>query len=137
MLKYLIALIMIFSVFTGSHADVLEVNPGQNAEESSVQHWNDSNFDDAISNGIVVVDFYADWCPPCRKFGPIFEEVAGELDGSAVFGKVNVNGGKKSASKLGVSNIPTIIIFKDGKEVKRGNGGSDADTFRAWVESSF
>lgn len=135
MLKYLLTLTMVFSAFAGSHADIMQVNLGQYAEASTVKHWNDSNFDDAITDGVVVVDFYADWCPPCRKFGPIFEEVAGDLEGAALFGKVNVDTGKKAANKHGVSSIPTIIIFKDGKEVKRRTGGTDADSFRAWVES--
>lgn len=135
MLKYLLSLTMIFSAFAVSHADILQVNLGEYAEASSVKHWNDSNFDDAISDGVVVVDFYADWCPPCKKFGPVFEEVAADLEGAAIFGKVNVDQGRKAANDHGVSSIPTIIIFKDGKEVKRKTGGSDAATFRAWVES--
>ena len=65
----------------------------------------------------------------------MFEEVAGELEGAALFGKVNVDNGRNAANKNSVSSIPTIIIFKDGKEIKRRTGGSDASTFRAWVES--
>lgn len=135
MLKYLLALTVVFSAFGVSQADIFQVNLGEYPETSTVKHWNDSNFDDAIRDGVVVVDFYADWCPPCRKFGPIFDEVAGDLEGAALFGKVNVDSGKSAANKHGVSSIPTIIIFKDGKEVKRRTGGTDANSFRVWVES--
>lgn len=136
MSKYLLCLLMIFSAFSVSYADILQVNLDEYVQASNVEHWDDSNFDHAIEEGIVVVDFYAEWCPPCRKFGPVFEQVAGELEGSALFGKVNVDNGRRVASQYSVSSIPTIILFKDGKEIQRKTGGMDAETFRSWVESA-
>jgi len=135
MYKYILCSLVAFSAFSAAHADILQVNLDEQVQASGVEHWNDSNFENAISDGIVVVDFYADWCPPCRKFGPVFEEVAEELEGAALFGKVNVDNGRQAAGNHNVSSIPTIIIFKDGKEIKRRTGGADAATFRAWVES--
>lgn len=135
MFKYLLAFLVAFSAFSAAHANIQQVNLDGYVQASSVEHWDDSNFDKAITDGIVVVDFYAEWCPPCRKFGPVFEEVAGELEGAALFGKVNVDNGRKVAGNYNVSSIPTVIIFKDGKEIKRKTGGMDAATFRAWVES--
>ena len=135
MSKFILSLLMVFSGFAVSQANVMQVNLDGYVQASTVKHWDDSNLENAIADGVVVVDFFADWCPPCRKFGPVFEEVAGELEGAALFGKVNVDNGRKVSGKYNVSSIPTIIIFKDGKEIKRKTGGMDAATFRAWVES--
>jgi thioredoxin 1 len=134
--KYLLSALLIFSGFSASHADIFHVTLDQEANASGVQHWDDSNFDSAISqSGVVVVDFYAEWCPPCRKFGPTFEAVAQELEGAALFGKVNVDQGRKVSGEHRVTSIPTVVIFKNGKEVKRQQGGTDVATFRAFVES--
>ncbi|MCS7143335.1 MAG: thioredoxin [Aigarchaeota archaeon] len=79
---------------------------------------NDSNFDELIrSNTMVIVDFWADWCMPCRMLAPIVEELASELRGKAVVGKLNVDENPVSASKYGIMSIPTLMIFKDGRPV--------------------
>lgn len=67
----------------------------------------------------VLVDFYADWCGPCKMMTPIIEELANELQGKAKVGKINVDNNQELALKYDVMSIPTIIIFKDGKEIKR------------------
>ncbi len=67
----------------------------------------------------VLVDFYADWCGPCKMMAPVIEEVAKELDGKAKVGKLNVDDNQELAIKYAVMSIPTLIIFKDGKEAKR------------------
>lgn len=73
------------------------------------------------TNGIVVVDFWAPWCGPCRIMGPIIEELAMEIPDVKI-GKLNVDDHQESAIQYRVSSIPTIIIFKGGKEVERITG---------------
>jgi len=89
---------------------------------------NDNNFDESISQGVAVVDFYADWCGPCKMMGPIFEETAGEVKGVKFF-KLNVDEAKGTASKFGVMSIPTLIVFKNGEEVERLMGVQQKDQF--------
>ncbi len=79
-----------------------------------------NNFQDEILNfsGTALVDFYADWCGPCKMIAPIIEEIANEQS-NIVVGKINVDNTPELAIKYGVSSIPTIIIFKNGQEDKR------------------
>ncbi|HBJ1648722.1 MULTISPECIES: thioredoxin [Clostridium] len=76
-----------------------------------------NEFDDAIKEGIVIVDFFADWCGPCKMLAPIFEELEEEMKDTVKFFKVNVDESGELASKFSVFSIPTMIIFKDGKDV--------------------
>ncbi len=91
----------------------------QNTPSAKVTEASDAGFIQSVSKGIVVVDFWATWCRPCRTQGPIFEEVAGEVGSKAKFMKLDVDKNKTTAQKYSVSSIPTIIIFKNGKEVSR------------------
>ena len=84
----------------------------------SVQKLNQNNFNNAIANGTALVDFYADWCGPCRMVSPIVDEIAEERRDITV-GKVNVDDENALAMKYGVMSIPTLIVFKDGKEAAR------------------
>lgn len=84
-----------------------------------VKHLDDTNFEKAIINGVVLVDFYADWCGPCRAIAPIIEELAREMNDKVTIAKVDVDKAQAVSVKFGVHSIPTLIIFKDGKEVKR------------------
>jgi thioredoxin 1 len=79
---------------------------------------NEQNFDREIESGTALVDFYADWCGPCKMVAPIVEEIAGERPDITV-GKVNVDESNALAVKYGVISIPTLIVFKDGKEAAR------------------
>jgi thioredoxin 1 len=89
-----------------------------------VTHANDSSFEKEVVNvkGLVVVDFWAEWCGPCKRYGPIFEEVAGAHKDKAKFVKVNVDDAQDTASQLGVMSIPTTIFFKNGEPVERVTG---------------
>ena len=80
---------------------------------------NESEFDELIK-GRVLVDFYADWCGPCKMFGPVFEEVSNESNINFV--KVDVDKENDIARRYGVMTIPTVILFKNGEEVKRNIG---------------
>src|SRR3546814_3416929 len=77
----------------------------------------DSNFDEVVlqSDKPVLVDFWAEWCGPCRMVGPIVEELAKEYDGQAVVGKVNVDNNPDISVKYGIRNIPALLFFKDGQ----------------------
>jgi len=84
----------------------------------SVQKLNQNNFNNLIANGTALVDFYADWCGPCRMVSPIVDEIAEEHRDITV-GKINVDDENTLAMKYGVMSIPTLIVFKDGKETAR------------------
>jgi len=77
------------------------------------------NFESEIKNGVTLVDFWATWCGPCQMQGPILQKVAEQVAGRAKVGKCNVDAEQSLAAKFGVRSIPTLIIFKDGKEVER------------------
>ena len=78
---------------------------------------NDSNFDEVVikSDKPVLVDFWAEWCGPCRMVGPIIEEISNEFSGKALVVKCDVDNSPVVAAKYGIRNIPTILFFKDGK----------------------
>ena len=84
----------------------------------------DSNFDEVVlqSDKPVLVDFWAEWCGPCRMVGPIVEELAKEYDGKAVVGKVNVDHNPDISVKYGIRNIPALLFFKDGQIVDKQIG---------------
>ena len=88
---------------------------------------NSENFESEVlnANEKVLVDFYADWCGPCKMMAPVIEELAEELQEKAKVGKINVDESTDTATQYDVMSIPTIIIFKNGKEVKRFIGVRD------------
>lgn len=89
-----------------------------------VTHFSEADFDTRVlkSDKPVLVDFYADWCGPCRVMVPIIEELSSEFAGKAVIGKVDVDANQGLAEKYQIMSIPTIIIAKSGKVVERLSG---------------
>jgi thioredoxin 1 len=98
---------------------------------------NDSEFNQFVSEGekIKVIDFFAEWCGPCRMLGPIFEEVSNEIK-DADFAKVNVDDSPNAASKFGVRSIPTLVILKNGEEIARNSGVLPKEKLTEWVNSN-
>ncbi len=95
---------------------------------------NDQNFDKTIATGITLIDFWAPWCAPCRIQGPIINDLANDMVGKAKIGKLDVDQSKKVASKLGIRNIPTILVFKNGKIVKQFVGVKPKNTLISEIE---
>ncbi len=77
------------------------------------------NFSLETNSGVSLVDFWAEWCGPCRMMAPIIDELSKDFEGKVKIGKVNVDEEMELAEQFGVSSIPTLVIMKDGKEVKR------------------
>ena len=84
---------------------------------------NDSNFDEAINGDKpVLVDFWAEWCGPCKMIGPVVEELAGDYEGKAVIAKLNVDENPQVTARFGVRSIPTLLVFKNGQVVDKQVG---------------
>lgn len=88
--------------------------------QSRVIEINDTNFEKLVSSSkLIMIDFWANWCGPCRMLGPVIEEIAMECDGKFVVGKIDIDNNSAVASKFSIRSIPVIIIFKDGREADR------------------
>lgn len=100
--------------------------------------FTDDNFQSEVidSEGVVLVDFYATWCGPCKMTAPIIAELAEEYEGKCKIGKLDVDDNQETASKFKVQSIPTIIIFKDGEEVDRMVGFQNKESLKQNIEDA-
>lgn len=101
-----------------------------------LDYLDDENFDTGVAVGVTLVDFYADWCGPCRVIAPIIEELASHFDGKASIAKVDVEAAQGTAAKFGITSIPTLILFKNGEEVDRIIGVKDKATLQDVIEKA-
>jgi thioredoxin 1 len=85
----------------------------------AIIHLTDESFARETASGDTLVDFWADWCGPCRMLAPVIEELAGEYEGRVKVGKVDTDACGELAESFGVTSIPTVILFRDGAEVRR------------------
>jgi thioredoxin 1 len=97
----------------------------------------ETNFEELVINSDkpVLVDFWAEWCGPCRMVGPIVEELAQEYDGKAVIGKVNVDEHGGISMKYGIRNIPTLLVFKNGEVVDKQVGVAPKNALAAKLDA--
>ncbi len=97
----------------------------------------DATFDQEVRNSSipVVVDFWAEWCGPCRQIGPSLEELSNELEGKVKIVKVNVDENPDSPAVLGVRGIPALFLFKDGQVVSNKIGAAPKAALQSWIES--
>jgi thioredoxin 1 len=101
-----------------------------------VQTLTDSNFDQSVINSgkPVLVDFWAEWCGPCRRLAPTVDELATEYDGRIVVGKLNVDDSPGTAGRYSIRGIPTLLLFKGGQIVEQIVGLADKDTLKKLIE---
>ncbi len=102
----------------------------------SVKQISDATFNNEIEAGIVLVDFWAPWCGPCKIIAPILDELSAEIGDAAKIVKINVDDNPESASKYNVMSIPTLLIFKDGQLVDQLVGVQPKEKLKAVIEKA-
>ena len=98
-------------------------------------HFKDEDFNEIIGKGVVVVDFYANWCGPCKMLAPIIEDLAKELD-DVSFVKINVDENDELAREYSIMSIPTLIFSKDGKLINKHIGLINADRIKSIIDEN-
>ncbi|MGE0108511.1 MAG: thioredoxin [Bdellovibrionales bacterium] len=101
----------------------------------NVKHITDADFDAEVTNtaGLVLVDFWAEWCGPCRQLGPVIDELAASMADKVKVVKANVDQAQETAAKFGIRSIPTLILFKDGQPLETKVGGMPKQALEAWL----
>lgn len=97
------------------------------ADHANIMTLTDTNFQQQTKNKVVLVDFWAEWCAPCKMMAPVLNDLADELSGNSHVGKLNIEQYQSMAQKFNVRSIPTLILFKNGKELKRFVGIKQKD----------
>ena len=104
---------------------------------STVKVTDNSFQDDVLGASVpVVVDFWAEWCGPCKMIGPTLEEIAKEYEGKIKIAKVNVDENQGIAGQLGIRSIPTLMIYKDGKVTSQKVGAAPKGELKRWIEAA-
>ncbi|MDF3047478.1 MAG: thioredoxin [Candidatus Midichloriaceae bacterium] len=103
----------------------------------TVHHFTDANFEKEVNeaDGYVLVDFWAEWCGPCRQLGPVIEDYASGVVGKIKVGKMNVDENPETPSKFGVRGIPTLVLLKDGKQIAIKVGSLTKAALTEWINS--
>jgi thioredoxin 1 len=111
----LVVIFLIYSAYTIRKLKNMKDIP----ESKNIITLTKANFEHQIKDGVVLVDFWAAWCMPCKVLAPVINEIADETNGVAKIGKLNVDEQREIASRFSVRGIPTLILFKNGKEFNR------------------
>lgn len=100
-------------------------------------HVTDANFEKEVKNhkGFALVDFWAEWCGPCRQLSPIIDEVSKEMEGKVKICKLNVDESPEIASAYGIRSIPTLILFQNGRQISTKIGSLPKSTLSEWLKS--
>lgn len=106
------------------------------SDETEIKHLTSENYDDVTSEGNVIVDFWAEWCGPCKQLAPIFKDVSEELD-DYTFAKVDVEANQDLAGSVGVRGIPSLLFFQDGEEIGRHRGVLPKEALEKKIRSTF
>lgn len=106
--------------------------------EMALYHFNEEGFDKALeTNSLMMVDFWATWCGPCQRLGPVIEQIAEDYEGqNVVIGKVDVDEEPGLAQRFGVMNIPTVVFFKNGQELERKVGAMPIDEYTQFLDEN-
>ena len=105
--------------------------------DNAIINAGDSDFEETVLNADtpVLVDFWAEWCGPCKTIAPALEEIAGEMDGQVTVAKLNIDDNPKVPQQYGVRGIPTLMLFKDGEVTATKIGALPKGQLKDWVES--
>lgn len=103
----------------------------------ALKHFDEAGFNEALAQpGLLVVDFWAEWCGPCKMLGPVIEQLAQQYDGRAAVGKVNVDDEPELAQKYAIMSIPTVMFFKDGELIDKKIGVMPPQEFVKTIEAN-
>jgi thioredoxin 1 len=104
----------------------------------AVSKVSDDTFDAEVlkASGPVVVDFWAEWCGPCKMIGPVLDEIAGAMEGKVKIVKLNVDENPNTAAKYGIMSIPTLMLFKNGEIASRQVGAAPKQKLHQWISGS-
>ena len=114
---------------------IVNLNQGHDMSNAKILKLTDADFDAQVkAQPFVVVDFWAEWCGPCRMIAPLLEELAGDYAGRLVVGKVNVDENRQIAARFGIRSIPTLLFFRDGAQVDQVVGAHPKGTIKAKID---
>ena len=105
------------------------------ADHEKILTLTEKNFQNQTKNRLVLVDFWASWCAPCKMMAPVLNDAAAELDGHAMIGKVNIEENQSLAKQFNIRSIPTMVLFKNGVEVGRFSGVKNKDFVLKQIQS--